>query len=377
MNKTVPQLKNILFIRSLRKHKWGGIEKWMFEVGKDLKKKGYKVVYCARPGSRFISAAEDLSFKNYEVRFSSDIHPLVSLKLRKIILQEKIDLICTGGEKELRLLAPVFWFGRKPVIIIRKGSPLIKNKRRFKIVYDKLVDAVITPSHALGNYLLQLLPWLEAEKVHVLHNGVEIPDGVEKGRFRKELNIDENKFLAVILGRFNIPKGHKYLFEALAMIKDEITDILVAVVGGGNQEKKFRDETERLDIADIVKFLGHRSDVNAILSDADLLIHPSLREGMPNTVLEALAIGTAVLATDIPAINEIMDGKEVLALVPPADSKAIAEKLIQLKSDSVYRNKLAVVGKEHVRKNFSLRNMLDGSEKIFVDTFDRKVSTHY
>ncbi|MCH7886800.1 MAG: glycosyltransferase family 4 protein [Candidatus Marinimicrobia bacterium] len=377
MNKTVPQLKNILFIRSLRKHKWGGVEKWMFEVGKDLKKKGYNVIYCARPGSRFISAAEYLSFKYYEVRFSSDIHPLVSLKLRKIILREKIDLICTGGEKELRLLAPLFWFGRKPVIIIRKGSPLIKNKWRFKIVYDKLVDAVITPSHALADYLLELLPWLETEKVRVVHNGVEIPGGVEKGRFRKELNIDENKFLAVILGRFNIPKGHKYLFEALAMIKDEITDILVAVVGGGDQEKKFRDEAERLGIADIVNFVGHRSDVNNILSDADLLIHPSLREGMPNTVLEALAIGTAVLATNIPAINEIMDGKEVMALVPPADSKAIAEKLIQLKSDSVYRNKLAVAGKEHVTKNFSLRNMLDGSEKIFVDTFNRKVSTHY
>ena len=377
MNKTVPQLKNILFIRSLRKHKWGGVEKWMFEVGKDLKKKGYNVIYCARPGSRFISAAEDLSFKNYEVRFSSDIHPLVSLKLRKIIIQEKIDLICTGEEKELRLLAPLFWFGRKPVIIIRKGLALIKNRRRFKIVYDKLVDAVITPSHALGDYLLELLPWLVSEKVHVLHNGVEIPEGVEKGRFRKELNIGEDTFLAVILGRFDLHKGHKYLFEALAMIKDEITDILVAVVGGGDQEKMFRDETERLGIADIVKFLGHRSDVNNILSDADLLIHPSLLEGMPNAVLEALANETAVLATDIPGVNEIMDGKEVMALVPPADSRAIAEKLIQLKSDSVYRNKLAVVGKEHVTKNFSLRNMLDGSEKIFVDTFDRKVGTHY
>ena len=349
----------------------------MFEVGKDLKKKGYNVIYCARPGSRFISAAEDLSFKNYEVRFSSDIHPLVSLKLRKIIIQEKIDLICTGEEKELRLLAPLFWFGRKPVTIIRKGLALIKNRRRFKIVYDKLVDAVITPSHALGDYLLELLPWLVSEKVHVLHNGVEIPEGVEKGRFRKELNIGEDTFLAVILGRFDLHKGHKYLFEALAMIKDEITDILVAVVGGGDQEKMFRDETERLGIADIVKFLGHRSDVNNILSDADLLIHPSLLEGMPNAVLEALANGTAVLATDIPGVNEIMDGKEVMALVPPADSKAIAEKLMQLKSDSVYRNKLAVEGKEHVAENFSIKRMLDGSEKIFVDTFDRKVSTYY
>lgn len=374
MNKTVPQLKNILFIRSLRKHKWGGVEKWMFEVGKDLKKKGYNVIYCARPGSRFINAAEDLSFKNYEVRFSSDIHPLVSLKLRRIILREKIDLICTGEEKELRLLAPVFWFGRRPAIIIRKGLALIKNKRRFKIVYDKLVDAVVTPSHALADYLLELLPWLESEKVHLLHNGVEIPDGVKKGIFKKELNIGEDTFLAVILGRFNLHKGHKYLFEALAMIKDDITDILVAVVGGGDQEKKFRDETERLGIADIVRFLGHRSDVDTILSDADLLIQPSLLEGMPNAVLEALANGTAVLATNIPGVNEIMDGKEVMALVPPADSKAIAEKLIQLKSDSVYRNKLAVEGKKHVTKNFSLINMLDGAEKIFIDTFNSKVN---
>ena len=66
-------LKNILFLRSLRIHKWGGVEKWMFEVGKGLRNEGYNIIYAARPGSKFNKYAKDHSFKYFDIKFSSDI----------------------------------------------------------------------------------------------------------------------------------------------------------------------------------------------------------------------------------------------------------------------------------------------------------------
>ena len=360
--------KNFLFINSIRKDIWGGGEKWMYEVGKGLRKKGYGVIYCGRPDSRFLSKAISNSFQYYPVEFNADFNPITSYRLRKIIKKERIDLVCLGREKELRLLAPVLWRNKRPSVIIRKGLAVIKNRLRFKIIYDGIVDAVITPSNALSEYLLETLPWLSPEKVKVLHNGVKIPEQVKRGIFRKELGIGAHTFLAVILGRLSRQKGHKFLFKALSILDHKIDDTLVVVIGEGEEDRALHDQVNRLEISHLVRFIGHRWDVSNILADTDLLIHPSRYEGMPNTVLEALAHGTPILATDIPGVREIALREDIIAMVPPEDPESLANSLLRLKSDSSYRQLLARNGKKHVEKYFSLEGMTNGVEKIFLDT---------
>lgn len=369
MNDAKPTLKNILFLRSLRIHKWGGVEKWMFEVGKGLRERGYNVIYGARPGSRFNNYAKEHSFKYYDIKFSSDMNPIISYNLKKLIKSENIELICAGEEKELRLLAPVYWFGKRPAIVIRKGAPLIKNRLRFKIVYDRLVDAVITPSNALGDYLLDLLPWLKSNKINVLHNGVLIPENKQKGIFRKELEINERTFLAVIIGRLNTPKGHTDLIHAIGKIKNKLEHTIVAVVGGGEDESQLREEVKRLDLSGIVKFLGHRNDVDQILADADLQVHPSHSEGMPNAILEGLAYAVPIIATNIPGIKEIDMNKNVIEFVQPNNPDELARIFLKLKSDSSFRISLGERGRNHVKKYFSLEKMISGAENIFIDSY--------
>ena len=364
----IDRRKNFLFINSIRKDIWGGGEKWMYEVGIGLRKKGYGVIYCGRPASRFLSKAKSNSFRYYPLDFNADFNPITSYRLRKIIKKERIDLVCLGREKELRLLAPVLWWDRRPSVIIRKGLAVIKNRLRFKIIYDRIVDAVVTPSNALSEYLLETLPWLSAEKVKVLHNGVEIPGEVKRGIFRKELGIEAHTFLAVVLGRLTPQKGHKFLFTALSMLEHKIDDTQVVVIGEGEEGRVLRDQVDRLEIRHLVRFIGHRWDVSNILADADLLIHPSRYEGMPNTVLEALAHGTPILATDIPGVREIALRADIIAMVPPEDPESLAKLILRLKSDLSYRQLLARNGKKHVQKYFSLDGMIDGAEKIFLDT---------
>ncbi len=363
----IDRSKNFLFVNSIRKGIWGGGEKWMYELGTGLRKKGYGVIYCGRPGSKFLSKAISNSFTYYPVDFNSDFNPITSYRLRKIVKEERIDLVCLGREKELRLLAPVLWWDKRPSVIIRKGLAVVKDRLRFKIIYDRIVDAVITPSNALSDDLLETLPWLSAEKVKVLYNGVEIPGPVKKGTFRKELGIGEHTFLAVVLGRLSRQKGHKFLFKALSMLEHKIDGTQVVVIGEGEEDRALRDQVDSLKIGHLVRFIDHRRDVSNILADADLLIHPSRYEGMPNTVLEALAHGTPILATDIPGVREIALREEIIAMVPPEDPESLAKSLLRLKSDLSYRQSLAWNGKKHVEKYFSLDEMINGGEKIFLD----------
>lgn len=368
MNAAKSTLKNILFLRSLRKHKWGGVEKWMFEVGKGLREKGYNVIYGARPGSRFNDYAKEHSFIYYDIKFSSDINPIISNNLRKIIKNENIDLICAGEEKELRLLAPVCWFGKRPAIVIRKGLSLIKDRWRFKIIYDMMVDRIITPSNALADELLDLLPWLDKEKISVIHNGISIPDNVNKGIFRSDINIENNTFLISVIGRFSKQKGHEYLIEALKNIKDKLEDTIVVFVGDGEEKSRNVEKVRKYDLGAIVKFVGHRWDIGNILTDTDLLIHPSLYEGMPNTILEAMSYSTPVLATNIPGVDEIDMGEKVIELVEPENSEALADKILMLKSNPEYRIELGRKGRTHVSKHFSLERMLTVVEKTLLKT---------
>jgi len=368
-----PKLKNIMFISSIDKNKWGGVEKWMFEVGKGLSNKGYNVIYCGRPESKFIEMSNIKSLKNYSVNFTSDFNPFVSYKLKKIASKEKIDLICVGREKDLRLLSIAYLFRERPTIIMRKGLPLIKNRWRFKIVYKYFVDKVITPSSALKNHLLDLLPWLQSDKVHVINNGVALPGEIAKGVFRKEYNISDNTFLAVIIGRLSDQKGQKRFLEALSFVKEELNDTQVMVIGSGDDETELRNVVTSSGLSGIVKFIGHRWDIPNILTDSDILVHPSSYEGMPNLILEALNHGTPVLATDIPGIDEIADGKEnVLELVPLNNINALANTFIALKSDLSKRVILAKQGRIYVQNIFPIEKMLSKTEESFIKTNNQR-----
>jgi len=368
-----PKLKNIMFISSIDKNKWGGVEKWMFEVGAGLSNKGYNVIYCGRPKSKFIEMSNLKSFKYYSVKFTSDFNPIVSYKLKKIASKEKIDLICVGREKDLRLLSLAYLFRERPTIIMRKGLPLIKNRWRFKIVYKYFVDKVLTPSSALKTHLLDLLPWLKSEKVHVINNGVALPGEIKKGIFRKEFNISDNTFLVVIIGRLSDQKGQKRFIEALSLVKDKLNDTQVMVIGAGDDETELRNEVTKLELSGIVKFIGHRWDIPNILTDSDLLVHPSSYEGMPNLILEALIHGTPVLATDIPGVDEIIDGKDnVLELVPLNNVNALANTFMTLKSNLSKRVTLAKQGRIHVRKIFPIEKMLRKTEESFIKTNNQR-----
>jgi len=139
--------------------------------------------------------------------------------------------------------------------------------------------------------------------------------------------------------------------------------------GGGDDEARLIDDVNRLGLSGIVKFLGHRNDVDQILPDADLQVHPSLSEGMPNAILEGLANAIPIIASSIPGIKEIDMDKKVIEFVQPGNPDELAELFLKLKSDSSFRNNLGQRGREHVRKYFSLDRMILGAESIFKDSY--------
>ena len=162
---------------------------------------------------------------------------------------------------------------------------------------------------------------LPAARVEILENGVDL-EAIEReprADLRRELDLPEHSFLMCAAGRLVPVKGHGYLIDALGELLPRHPSTHLVIVGDGPEEERLRRRSTRMGVDGNVHFLGFRRDLIPLLKAVDLLVLPSLQEGLPLTMLEAMACGVPVAATavgEIPAVIE--HGRSGFLIAPPA-----------------------------------------------------------
>ena len=172
--------------------------------------------------------------------------------------------------------------------------------------------------------------------------------------------------LLLMVGRLHPEKGYAYLFRAMADLKPR-TDrpFLLLVAGKGPFEEAYREEVRSLGCADVVRFLGFRGDVPDLMAAADLVVLPSVAEAFGLVLTEALYLGTPVVATRVGGIPEIVTDGADGVLVPPAESRALAEAIAGLLDDPKRRARMAGAGRDKVRDRFRFEDMVRAYEAIY------------
>ena len=161
--------------------------------------------------------------------------------------------------------------------------------------------------------------------------------------------------------RLHSQKGHIFLLEAAV----HVPDALFVFAGDGEERSRLEDRARQLHIADRVRFLGSRQDVPALLACCDVFVLPSLYEGLPLSVLEAMAAGRPVVATSISGTDEaVVDGVTGL-LVPPSDAGALAAALNRVLSDRDLAARLANAGRTAVNEKFSSEIMVRNTAQLY------------
>jgi glycosyltransferase involved in cell wall biosynthesis len=160
----------------------------------------------------------------------------------------------------------------------------------------------------------------------------------DKQESRSTLNQPSNKKLLTYIGNFNEEKGVKYLVSAFALIAKEQPDVNLYLVGDGPLKAELVEQITTAQLTERIVFTGRvdHSQVPLYLSSADLLCLPSLREGCPNVVIEALSCGTPVVASQVGAVPDILasSGEPLGYMAKPEDPKDLAEALLKaLKTD--------------------------------------------
>lgn len=208
------------------------------------------------------------------------------------------------------------------------------------------VDGIIALSRGVGRHIEECIPRL-AGKVEVIHNvGVPLdsqvarpePDGVPAKQHAV-------RYLAC--GRLTQQKGYPYLLDAFAQVVPRV-DAELHILGDGPLRSELEARANRLGIADRVTFLGFRKNPFLHMQAADVFVLSSLWEGFANVIVEAMSMGTAVIASDCPyGPNEIITHERNGLLVSPGNVQRLSEAMIRLGHDEALRSAIASAGREH------------------------------
>lgn len=171
----------------------------------------------------------------------------------------------------------------------------------------------------------------------------------------------ETRSIILTVARLNQQKGHRYLLQAATMIPNA----LFVFAGDGPERTRLETQAKELGLSDRVIFLGYRRDIADLLDSCDMFVLPSLYEGFPLSILEAMAAGKPVIASAIPGNDEVIFHNQTGFLVPPADPIALADAIQTMLSDPVRAQRLALAGQALVCQDFSVETMVRRITRIY------------
>jgi glycosyltransferase involved in cell wall biosynthesis len=303
------------------------------------------------------------------------------VRLYRLMRKERFHVIESFTHHANLLGLPVAWAAGVPVRVAGHHGrverlPTWLGRIHTLVVNSKITSSMVAVSRGVQTYAIED-EGIAPEKIVVIPNGHALPSQAQinsavHSRLCDELGLRPEGLLVLSVGRLTEQKGHVYLLEAIPAILEQFPDTIFAVAGDGPLRADLEARAKRLGIAKSVRLLGTRFDVPELLQMAHIFVLPSLWEGLPIALLEAMGAGLPVVATRVEGVEEvIVDGENGL-LLPPADPEALKIALLRLLAQSDLRENLGAAGLTLVQRTFSLDRMGKRYEDLFLQLLECK-----
>jgi glycosyltransferase involved in cell wall biosynthesis len=238
-----------------------------------------------------------------------------------------------------------------------------------------LTDRAIAVSHSTRDFLIgeRFVP---AERVRLIWNGAPLaefaPAGRERAlRVRRELGLLEGAPVVGTIGRLSAQKGHRFLLDAAAILRERLPDVRTLIVGDGDLMDDLRAQADRLGLAERVVFAGHRTDVPDLLAALDVFCISSLYEGTPLALFEAMAAARPIVSTAVDGCREILEDGSNGLLVPPGDAEALARGLERALTEAGLREALGRRAFEDSRR-YDVQACVEQMEALYDELLGEK-----
>jgi len=357
-----PGLRGRRFAHLIESDGPGGAERMLASLAAELQAAGsHNVLIAPANGEGWL--ARELRGTGVQVelfRLDRPVSPTFARWLTDTLRRHRIDL---AHSHEFTMAVYGSWAARRagvPHVFTMHGSRYYAARLQRRIamrIAARLSRSVVAVSQVLTEHLRRDL-WLSADRVDTIPNGARhVP--VTHSSLRQELGLAGDDQLVVSVGNLYPVKGHASLLEALSLLRNRFPRLHVAIAGRGELEETLRARARALDVANRFHLLGLRSDVGNVLAGADVFVLPSLSEGVPLALLEAMMAARPIVATAVGEVPTVLDRGGAGVLVPAGDAAALAGAIANVLSNPALGRQLAGAAAARAAERYTFNAMID------------------
>lgn len=350
----------------------GGLEKIAIELSAKLNSGTFNSCICCLDKFGELSVvAENKNVNVILVKRKPGKDLTLPFRLARAFKKRSINLVHTHNLVPLLYGSLAAKIAGIPVVINTRHG---RERKHIHSTIWNMNNALIAISKDAKN---ELLKWntLPSEKVTVIYNGIDIDayeSGSQPAEAKKDLHLNPADFVVGTVARLSPEKDQRTLLAAFLKVAGRIPGAKLVVVGDGILKNELTNYSRMLGIADKVRFLGFRADINKLLPAFDVFVLSSLTEGISLTLLEAMAAGIPVIATNVGGTPEIIDDGISGFLIPPNDAEEIEKKIITLFNNKELAARFSKSGRIKAKEKFSLNGMVDKYRILYKKFLDRK-----
>ena len=368
---------NVLFL-TVQLETIGGSERLIYDLASSLDRNLFNPSVAWLSGDKILQEFIDLEIPLFHIPKNKRRDISTFNKINKIIVTNNIHVV------NAHHFMPMFYsyYGCK----VANQTKLLYTEHsqweigrisgKWKLISKYLLnklDGVIGVSCAVTNEI-QTKFCLSSEKLSCIPNGVNISSFMEpKNQYLTKSSMcfsDSDKIIGIV-ANLKTNKNHIYLLEAFREVLNEIDSVKLLIIGGGdendpdNSEYDLRRYVQENGLNNHVFFLGYRSDIPEILSILDIFCLTSIKEGLPISLIEAMATGIPVIGTDVEGIRNVIIPNENGFLVHLGDVNGLKDALLTLLKDDILRHKFGKNSQTLAIKKYSLRHCVDQYQNLF------------
>jgi glycosyltransferase involved in cell wall biosynthesis len=313
---------------------------------------------------------EELQAEGFTVEVlgrKSGVDGRCALRLAQVLRRERVDLIHAHQYTPFfySLLARLV-FDQPPVLFTEHGRHYPDFRRPKRVVANRLLlqrrDRVVGVGEAVRKALIDH-EGLPQGRVGVIYNGIDTArfgNGVhDRLAIRRDMGVGADDFVVALVARLDYLKDHATAVRMLKRVVEQQPQVRLVLVGEGPEKPAIEHLIDQYGLGANVRLLGLRKDVARLLKATDLFLLTSISEGIPLTVLEAMAAGLPILATRVGGLGEIVEDGRTGLLAPSGDDAALAQSLLRFVEDTGLRRQMGLRGQERARTLFSESLMHD------------------
>ncbi len=354
----------------------GGAEYFTVRLSNELSRRGHHVTFASEGGElkEVLESPINHLFAPTRKKSPWGIWQLAR-QLREILISKEIDVV--HANSPTTALAARLARGKRHIPVIASAHGFWKPWTRPGVaaIYHLGADRIAVCSRYLTEQLIR--NGFPRGKAEIVYNGIPIPSPDPKIRkaIREELGLSPNQRVLVTVARLVPEKGINYLLEAMTSILVEQPRAVLLLVGDGPVRGELEELAQKLGVQDSVRFLGNRQDVARLLCGADLFCLPSLIEGLPLSIAEAMAASLPVVATEVGGVPEIVLEGITGCLASPCNPPHLALKILRLLEWPEKMRQMGEAGRKRALNHFSIEQMTSHFEALYNAGCDCHVGT--